>query len=345
VGADQKPLKEPVDFPAELEPVLLRLARADELVFQIGELSAQWSMRGPLEIEQRRRGDQFKAILTGIRPVPPLLWLLFSEAINHLRAAIDNTVWYLFEQAHGPIDGPAAARVAMPIHSKPEQYEKWCKRRREDRLHELLPDCELGSRIRKLQPFVDDDAVVPSNGELVAHLQGDAIEYAHALTLLQGYSNADKHRAIRVAVTRSVASRPDRPFAGQDLRFRELQTGQVLASGTWGELLPIETNTAVMVQRPDPYVAMVPPARELGLLHQYVARVAVPFLTFGLELPGAIPPQAELGDTGETAAERISRGRWEFATDRLKTEMVRMYQEAMSDGPKFLPVVDEDRHG
>ena len=78
-------------LPPDLVPVALRLARADEAVFEIADISSLWSMAGPLEMEQRRNGDRSTSVLTGIRPVPPRLWLLFSEAINHLRAAIDNT--------------------------------------------------------------------------------------------------------------------------------------------------------------------------------------------------------------------------------------------------------------
>ncbi|TRW46446.1 hypothetical protein FJ693_05620 [Georgenia yuyongxinii] len=293
-------------------------------------------------MEQRRDGDQFTAVLTGIRPVPPSVWLHFSEAINHLRAAIDNTVWYLVDQAQGPVDGPAAARVNMPIHSDAKPYKKWCDARRKDGLHALLPDSEVGRRIRQLQPFVDTESAVPSKGAFIASMQGDEVENAHPLVLLQGYSNADKHRAIRVAVTRSASTRFDQPLHGQDLAFKEFQVGQVLASGTWGEIVPIETNTAVMVQRPDPYTAVVPPATELGFLHKYVSQVVVPVLTFGVELPGVVPPQADLTDNGMTDAERLRAGGHEPAKDRLAQETLRMFGEAMGKGWKVPPISGDD---
>ncbi len=324
-----------------LEPIALRLARVDDCIYRIGDLASQWSLEGPLDIEQRRSGDINRSILAGIRPVPPMVWLLFSEAINHLRAALDNTVWYLLEQAQGPVTGAAATRVAMPNYADERSYEKWCAGRVKDGLPELSSAGVLGARIRSLQPFVDTDTSVPSMSEPLVALIGERVELAHPLSLLQAYSNTDKHRAIRLAAARSMASRPDEPLLGQDLRFRELRVGDVLATGKWGHPLLFETSTAVMMRRAEPYKAMVPPATELALLQRYVVELAIPTLAFGLAAPGALPPQVDLSDTGQTDAERLQCAGSRFATERLAALTQKRYVEAMQRGLQFPPVIDD----
>jgi hypothetical protein len=87
--------------------------------------------------------------------------LLFSEAINHLRGAIDNTVWYLVEREHGPVTGPAAGLVVMPIVKKEEALDDWAKKGEKAGLSALGPNGVL-KRVRSLQPFADS-ATIPSN--------------------------------------------------------------------------------------------------------------------------------------------------------------------------------------
>ena len=328
-------------LPPDLVPVALRLARADEAVFEIADLSSLWSMAGPLQMEQRRSGDRSTTVLTGIRPVPPRLWLLFSEAINHLRAAIDNTVWALLEREHGPVEETAAPLVAMPIQADEEGFSRWWKRRGSRGLDGLVPGSQLHVRIRSLQPFVDTSSAVPSTNSLLAAIMDVEVEHAHPLSLLQAYSNGDKHRAIRVALTQSTATRMDQPFLQQQRGFSELRIGQVMASGKWGELIPIETSTAVMIQRPDPYSAIVPPATELSRIHEYVREVAIPTLTTGLVLPRLVPPHIDLGDNGETDQERLSNGRWQSATQRMDAVNQERFAAAMQADWNFPPVVDE----
>lgn len=299
-------------------------------------------MEGPLELEQTRSGGRFTAAVRSIRPVPPLLWLLFSEGVNHLRAALDNVVWHMAEQHYGAIDTSAAPRVALPIHADQGRFERWCGRVSKACLDALVPGSTLGDRILALQPFVDTESAVPSSNEFVAQTQGVSVERAHALLLLQGYSNADKHRAIRVAVTRTSASRFDQPLLGQHLAFKELQVGDVLASGDWGQPVPMETSTAVMIARPEPFLALVAPAKELGRLHRYVADVAVPMLVLGLTAPGGLPPQVDLHDTGQTSSERLSSGTWPEALERLDEDTARLYVQALDKPWKFPSVLDQD---
>lgn len=81
-------------LPEALDPVALRLARADAFAFQIGDLATKWSMDGPLGFEQLRRDGLTQMVVKSLRPVPPEASLLFSEAVNHLRAAVGTRRTY-----------------------------------------------------------------------------------------------------------------------------------------------------------------------------------------------------------------------------------------------------------
>lgn len=54
-------------------------------------------------------------LVQGIRPIPPRISLLFSEAFNNLRAALDNVIWQLVEAMQGPVTGSAAFHGNLPI--------------------------------------------------------------------------------------------------------------------------------------------------------------------------------------------------------------------------------------
>ena len=328
-------------LPQELEPVALRLARVDECVFMIGDLVSKWSLEGPLEMQQVRRGNAVDIVLRGIRPIPPLVSLLFSEAINHLRAAIDNTVWYLVEREHGPVKGSAALLVAMPIVTKEQALDDWVKKREKAGLSALGPNAVLGERVRSLQPFADSATSIPSTKPLLALLLGEVVEDAHPLRLLQGYSNADKHRSIRVAVARTTSSRHDEPFLAQDRSFKELRVGDLLARTTWGKLVMFDSSTAAVVERPEPFVALVSPVKELSHLHRYVSRVAIPVLVTGLELPHSLPPRVDLSDNGRSARERLCAGSWDDAEARLAPANAERFAEAMNRDAHFPDVVDD----
>ncbi len=81
----------------------MRLARADELAYRLAEVALAWS-RGPVDegaltIQQVERTPDFYDVeVTSIRPVPPVAAMLFSEAIHHLRSALDNVVFYMAEE-------------------------------------------------------------------------------------------------------------------------------------------------------------------------------------------------------------------------------------------------------
>ena len=328
-------------LPPDLYPIAMRIARADECAYAMGELAALWSLEGPLDLVQTRHGDRFSTRIRTIRPIPPRITLLFSEAVNHLRAALDNAIWYLVEQSQGPATGRAATQVALPIHDDQEKFDAWQRGRVGAGLTAFDSTTALGQRIHALQPFIDQASGIPSTVPLLAAFMGVQVEVAHPLTLLQGYSNSDKHRAIRVAVPRTRGGSVDQPSDGSDRSFVELQVGDVVAEGTWGQPVVVEQTTAVQIQRPDPYAALVAPANEISKLTTYVAHTAIPHLVTGGSLPESLPMKVDLDDSGVGALERLTAGDRQAAQERLRPLMTAKYLEAEARPVQFPTTVED----
>lgn len=328
-------------LPSDLHPVAMRIARADECAYAMGELASQWSIAAPLDLVQIRIGDRVRVRVQGIRPIPPRIPLLFSEAVNHLRAALDNVVWHLAEVTHGPLTGSVARLVNLPIYDSQEDLDKWVRRRVRDGLTAFESTAPLGQRVRELQPFVDQDSAIPSMRADLAPLMDTEVEVAHPLKLLQAYSNDDKHRTIRVALPRTSGGRTDRRSA-QSRRFVGLEVGDVVAEGAWGRPVEMEQTTSIQIERPEPFTALVPPGQEVSRLASYVANVAVPQLVAGTAMPGSLPMKVDLDDSGLAVVDRLAAGDREPARERLLPLMTARFFEAMSRPLQYLPVVQED---
>jgi hypothetical protein len=95
-------------LPDQLYPVAYRVARADECAFEIAKLAGRWSFDGPLGLVQYVWQNRYSVRVDSVRPIPPRISLLFSEAVGHLRAALDNVVWFIVEQAQGPLSLPSS---------------------------------------------------------------------------------------------------------------------------------------------------------------------------------------------------------------------------------------------
>lgn len=317
----------------------MRIARADECAYGIAELAAQWSLSGPLDLVQIRRGDRYTVQVRGIRPIPPRIYLLFSEAVNHLRAALDNVVWHLVETEQGPVTGRAALLVNLPIVNDEAGFIGWQNKRVGAGLTAFASTGEIARRIRELQPFVDLSVGIPSLRQELASLMDTPVELAHPLKLLQSYSNDDKHRTIRVTVPRSSGGRVDQ-FTPQSRRFVELNVGDVVAEGVWGEYAELEHSPGVQVQRPVPYAAFVTPAQEISRLAAYVAHVAVPRLLTGSAAPEPLPLEVDLDDSGLTDLQRLQAGGHEPAGERFTSRMTQLYLEASGRPVQYLPLID-----
>lgn len=319
-------------LPDELLPVAYRLAHADQCAYEIAELISTWSLEGPLDLEQvwvDKEAKTYEVRVRAIRPAPPLVALLFSEGIHHIRASLDNVVWHLAEQAMGSMSDKQARRVQMPIYDDPAQYAEWAKQVTKMGLHCFEESADLGQRILSLQPFKDTHQAVESFGELLGILTGVPRDLRHPLRLLQDYSNNDKHRRVQVALARSTVLDFEQPFLEQDRGHHPLEPGSVLGSGVWGTPALMETNTAATIQRPGTTDVWVNPAKELGALRHYVAAVAVPVLVMGLELPRGIPPEVDLTDSGATDRDRVNTAGVQDAAERFAPRLPEMMKTAM----------------
>jgi hypothetical protein len=335
-------------LPEELHPVAMRLARADAAAEELSRLALAWS-RGPddagaITLRQvERTPGTYDVEIASIRPVPPLAGMLFSEAVHHLRSAVDNAVFYVAEQEHGQPFTPEQARiVAMLIQDQPEKFDNAIQRliTGKNAIPAFGPDATLGKRMASLQPF-NDDAVLPSISPLIASMMGVEVVNVHPLALLRDYSNEDKHRAIRVgAASAMVQTLNDgwRESIGKGMRHVEV--GMVVEQVSKGVLTGMEISAALQVQRPDnTWVAYGP---ELDCMARHVADIVIPNLVTGMALPDTIPAHVELNDNGKTLAERLQNGGKMRAHERARGVMTAALAQANQQDWKFAPVSDED---
>jgi hypothetical protein len=317
-------------LPAELAHVALRLGRADELEYQLGRVAFMWSSGdgGPLTLEQVRGSTPgtVNAVIAGIRPIPPIASMLFSEAVNHLRAVLDNVVFHLVTEERGtPLTDDAARQVALPIFETDHKFDAWQKRVGR-KVPELDSGTRIANRIESLQPYNSTDAL-PSLPPLMAYLMGVQPEHVHPLLLLQGYSNGDKHRAIRLAYMRTIVQRSDQSFFASDLSMRPVAVGDVLATTAVGKPVMVESQAALHVERPSAGT-WVSPGMELYGLHAYVAEIATPTLVTGArDTSPPLPWSVELGDNGESLDTRIMNGGNVAGHTRAGDEALRFTEE------------------
>ncbi|QRY50495.1 hypothetical protein [Mycolicibacterium septicum] len=326
-------------LPGDLAPVALRLARADELQYELAQLCLEWS-RNAVEFEQvRNPRGLLDAVVSSVRPPPPAIMMLISEAVNHLRAAIDNVVFYLVEQARGGALPPEHAHhVAMPIQQSADGLANWVNRRVKH-VPELGTGTMLHTRIESLQPYRSLAVVTAVSAQLAALMGATELHGVHPLLLLQGYSNADKHRTIRPVVCRSVVTRSDQSFFGQNREMRPIAVGDVLAADVpQGQRVMLEAQTAIHIQRPDSQV-WVGPGAELSQIHGFVADVLIPSLVTGGPVTSPLPRRVDLGDSAATVEERIRAGGAESAQDRAGREAWEMVQNDTTP-PQVLAMPD-----
>ncbi len=322
-------------LPGPLAAVSFRLARVDQAAEALGALAADWSRSRPIALTQVEVDGQWVTRVVGIRPVPPLAALLFSEAIHHLRAAVENTLFYLVESERGTqLTEQHARAIEVPVVANEEDLRAWQNKVR--RVPELGPGTKLGGRIESLQPYVDTISKVPSIPPKLAALTGAKVVSEHPLRLLQRYSNLDKHRSLRFCATGTIVTTSDVAMKDSDLTFRALDVGTVLSTTTPGKLVELELNSALVIERPDSPVR-VGPVAELTHLHRHVADVVIPTLVRGLSTPRSFPPQIELGDTGETVADRLNRAGGKFAHERWNEGTPLRMFDAWQREPKVLP--------
>jgi hypothetical protein len=323
-------------LPTELAPVAMRLARADELEYQLGWECLNWTLHA-LELKQVRRDDGLLDIVVGkVRPIPPVVSMLFSEIVNHLRAAIDNVMYDVVETLRGgPLPPDAAIKVAMPIYQSADKLLDSSNRNR-GKVPEFDSSTELYRRVQSLQPYQSLAVATAVSADFERFVGPLQLHGVHPLTLLQGYSNADKHRAIRLASGRTLERLGSQRMGHFDIAMQPVEAGFVIAEGIDTRPGEIDTRTAVHVQRPDSQV-WVAPGMELAQIHNYVAEVVIPTLVTGGQTPPGLPRQVRLDDTGETFEQRIAAGGGDTAHVRVGAEAVARAKALENEPPRRLP--------
>ena len=299
---------------------------------------------GAITLRQvERTPGTYDVEIDSIRPVPPVAAMLFSEAVHHLRSAVDNAVFCVAEKEHGELFTPEQARiVSMLVYDQPEKFDNAIQRMTtgKNAIPAFGPEATFGKRMASLQPF-NDNAVSPSMSPLLARMMGVEVVNVHPLALLRDYSNEDKHRAIRVGAASALIQTLNdgwRESTGQ--RMRHVEVGMVVEQVTKGIPTGMEVSAALQVQRPDnTWVAYGP---EIDGMARHVADIVIPTLVTGMALPNAIPAHIELDDNGRTLAERLQDGGKVRAHERVQGAMMVALDEANQQDWKVAPVSDED---
>ncbi|WP_431843025.1 hypothetical protein [Calidifontibacter indicus] len=108
--------------------------------------------------------------------------------------------------------------------------------------------------------------------------------------------------------------------------------------------MSLETQPALMIQRPGPFTSLVAPATELDGVYRWVAEIALPILLAG-KVGSRLPASAPMGDQGLDVRERLVAGDWTRAKVRLEDLMRERLAVAQAAGWTFPDVVDDPEPG
>lgn len=174
---------DPLEFPKYTfgvdVPVLpvMKLARARHHQAELSSQLAVWQAGRPIVADLSVSGHDRSAIVGRLRVrQPPLTnqWsLVFGDAVHNCRSALDAAMWAFASM--GGVVPPKPRQVQFPIFDDPVRWDRFAA----DNLSTVPSPVLL--RTRMLQPFEQTDPQTISG-----------------LSLLQEFSNADKHRALGV---------------------------------------------------------------------------------------------------------------------------------------------------
>lgn len=330
-------------LPEPLHQVALRLARADQLAYDLALVLLSWSRgadgSGALELRQIERTKGYYDVeVASVRPTPPVADMLFSEVVGHLRAALDNVVFYLAEREHAQLlTARQAKAISMPICDTQRSFDRAIANPIGNKVSCFAATATLGGRIQALQPFVDP-TTVPSMSAFLAQAMGVRIVEEHPLVLLREYSNHDKHRGMRVAIGQTLVQRDDDWQRSVSGGMRPFQVGTVLETVNKGVFTGVEFSPALLVERPDgTWVAIGP---ELDGIARYISDIAIPTLVTGMALPGGLPVNIDLTDTGRTINERAAAAGNIRTHERVRDVMNQALIEAQQQPLRWPETID-----
>lgn len=203
---------------------------------------------------------------------------LASDALNHLRSAMEHALYAEVEHLMGRSLGASEAQaIEMPVKTTPEALRLWFKHKRLRTIPVLQPASILGTRVEALQPFNADD------------------DQAHPLKVLAEHTNLSKHRMPAVAAVRLGAIVPE--FLSPGLMISEndmaLSVGDVLASVPAGGHVPMDIWPKIGIRRPHTGAWMIL-VQELLELEVWVRTEALPVIIMGTTELDPLPPHLDI---------------------------------------------------
>ncbi|MCA1007439.1 hypothetical protein LCL87_17110 [Rhodococcus hoagii] len=336
-------------------PLLYKVARADALSADLMDVLTDYGKSGdPLDLESRVRNGREYLHLTSVKQPPPLVGLLFGDAINQLRSTLDHAVLMLVEAAGGrELESEALRQTAFPICRDESKYNKWC-RARKALVPELGPGTPLSERLRALQPFhpgeMDTDAPVPQPDQSMPLFKtpvdetGAPLVDHHPLIGLAEWSNYDKHRRLNVAVVRSVfagiAVDPMSPVQDPSYEWhadgQRFEVGKDILSVPQGQLVAFDLYPYPAIQRPHTDLWRPIPA-ELHLYQRYVCEMVLPYLFTGVRNAGPMPSQAPLNaQLGRDALEGLQAGTYNRDSQERAARFMEMLDAANQRGNEVM---------
>lgn len=167
--------------PIDLTSVYAKIQRAEEHIRSVDAELTEWLESGShtytLERNEERTQTYFRAKMYGPKP-DYLRWtLIVGDAINNLRSALDHLVYAYAKHQRRDTPGSKVEGSAFVIA---DTHEKWNHPSNRKKLSCLsIPIMEA---IKAVQPFSRKHPDLPP-----------------LLSILRDFSNADKHRLLRVA--------------------------------------------------------------------------------------------------------------------------------------------------
>lgn len=322
----------------ECIPLLFKLSRANDLSDQVSDALMKFGDGKILEMETIERGGKSVCHLRKVFAPPPSVGLLFGDAINQLRAALDHAVLMQVEAERGDLLPIGLAKLtAFPVCRDPKGFKDWCSRLAK-KIPELAMGTTLAARLESLQPYhptqIDVEAPVPAHDSSVQLFltpvapDGTTLVEHHPLIGLAEWSNADKHRRLNVAVVRSLfqgvtpdpAYHPTEPQYEWLAEGRELKPGMDMWAVASGSRMVADIHAYPAIQRPQTGLWR-PIVAEINLYQRWVGEVALP-IVLGGDVDGApLPPdrKTDVSVHRHELLQAVGEGyAWRSASQRTK---------------------------
>ena len=192
----------------------LKIGRANELFNTLKRGIEGWMGTNPYAVTTKHdaEGRRHSLVLNISSPPPLERWsLIAGDCVHNLRGSLDHLVYALAIRHMGNENFPKYRMLQFPILDSPEKFDEWI-----EKLHWNAPGTgvrttSISSKTREFleraQPYNRRHSKLP-----------------HQLTILNEFSNSDKHRLLNITFTHLVDGKIDfmsrLPGGGPDIYWR-----------------------------------------------------------------------------------------------------------------------------